>query len=202
MVGLAATSRGSTHPTERFHDRLNPRCGHGAGSYGRRLHNGLSAKGPVAILTPNPSPGDDPFAPSAHTKQRNAPWPFVLSVLTLFRWLSILTAIEIRRLGAANMTYEQFHQVAKALADPQRFAILERIARERGELACKALVQEFPISQATISHHLKELSEAGLIDCRRKAQCAFLEPPAARDGSLSRGARPADGVGSTADKLN
>jgi ArsR family transcriptional regulator, arsenate/arsenite/antimonite-responsive transcriptional repressor len=72
------------------------------------------------------------------------------------------------------MTSKQFQLVARVLADPQRFAILERIAREGGELACKTLVQEFPVSQATISHHLKELSEAGLIDCRREAQCAFL----------------------------
>ena len=72
------------------------------------------------------------------------------------------------------MTSKQFQLVARVLADPQRFAILERIARESGELACKTLVQEFPVSQATISHHLKELSEAGLIDCRREAQCAFL----------------------------
>src|ERR1700677_921122 len=72
------------------------------------------------------------------------------------------------------MTEKQFHQVARVLADPPRFAILERIAGERGELACKTLVQALPISQPTISHHLKELSEAGLIDCRREAQCAFL----------------------------
>jgi ArsR family transcriptional regulator, arsenate/arsenite/antimonite-responsive transcriptional repressor len=72
------------------------------------------------------------------------------------------------------MTPKQFHQIARALADPQRFAILERIARERGELACKALVHELPVSQATVSHHLKELTEAGLIGCRREAQCAFL----------------------------
>jgi ArsR family transcriptional regulator len=71
------------------------------------------------------------------------------------------------------MTSKQFQQVARALADPQRFAILERIAQET-ELPCKVLVQEFSISQATISHHLRELSEAGLIDCRREAQCAFL----------------------------
>jgi ArsR family transcriptional regulator len=72
------------------------------------------------------------------------------------------------------MTSKHFHQIAKALADPQRFAILERIAQERGELACRVLVQELPISQATISHHLKELTVAGLIGCRREAQCAFL----------------------------
>jgi ArsR family transcriptional regulator, arsenate/arsenite/antimonite-responsive transcriptional repressor len=73
----------------------------------------------------------------------------------------------------AIMTPKQFQHVARALADPQRLAILERIAQGRDELPCKTLVQEFSISQATISHHLKELSEAGLIDCRREAQCAF-----------------------------
>ncbi len=71
------------------------------------------------------------------------------------------------------MTAKEFQHVARALADPQRFAILERIASARDELACKTLVQELSISQATISHHLKELSEAGLIECRRKAQSAF-----------------------------
>jgi ArsR family transcriptional regulator, arsenate/arsenite/antimonite-responsive transcriptional repressor len=72
------------------------------------------------------------------------------------------------------MTSKQFHQIARALADPQRFAILERIASQKDELACKVLVQELPVSQATVSHHLKELAEAGLIGCRREAQCAFL----------------------------
>jgi ArsR family transcriptional regulator len=76
--------------------------------------------------------------------------------------------------GVATMSSKQFQLVGKALADPQRFAILERIASEQDELACKILVQELSVSQATISHHLKELTEAGLIDCRREAQCAFL----------------------------
>lgn len=74
----------------------------------------------------------------------------------------------------ANMTATQFRKVARALADPRRFAILERIAGESGELPCKALVQELTVSQATVSHHLKELTEAGLIESRREAQCAFL----------------------------
>lgn len=63
-------------------------------------------------------------------------------------------------------------RVAKALADPRRFDILERIAAS-SELPCKALVNELPVAQATISHHLKELSNAGLIDVRREAQYAF-----------------------------
>src|SRR4051812_7965555 len=77
-------------------------------------------------------------------------------------------------LDVPSMTTKQFQQVARALADPQRFAILERIASEPSELPCKRLVQELPVSQATVSHHLKELSEAGLIDSRREAQCVFL----------------------------
>jgi ArsR family transcriptional regulator len=74
----------------------------------------------------------------------------------------------------AHMTAAQFQKVARALGDRQRLVILERIAREPGELPCKTLVLELPISQATVSHHLKELNEAGLIACRREAQCIFL----------------------------
>jgi ArsR family transcriptional regulator, arsenate/arsenite/antimonite-responsive transcriptional repressor len=72
------------------------------------------------------------------------------------------------------MTDDQFHKVAKALADPQRFAIYSKIARQSGEVPCKKLVEGFDVSQATISHHLKELSNAGLIDSRKDGQCAYL----------------------------
>ena len=73
------------------------------------------------------------------------------------------------------MTTEQFNKVAKALADPQRFAIYEKIAAAGDrELPCKALVGAFDVSQATISHHLKELTAAELIDGRKEAQCVFL----------------------------
>ncbi len=64
-------------------------------------------------------------------------------------------------------------RITRALADPQRFAILRRIAAEP-EVACKDLVEEFPITQATISHHLKELAAAELIKSRRIGQCAML----------------------------
>ena len=64
-------------------------------------------------------------------------------------------------------------RISKALADPQRFAILQRIAAEP-EVACKQLVAEFSITQATISHHLKELVAADLIQSRRVGQCAML----------------------------
>jgi ArsR family transcriptional regulator len=51
---------------------------------------------------------------------------------------------------------------AKALAHPARVAILRMLA-ERKSCVCGDLVGELPISQSTVSQHLKELKEAGLI---------------------------------------
>jgi ArsR family transcriptional regulator len=64
----------------------------------------------------------------------------------------------------------QFTRVAKALADPRRFELLEMIAAD-AEVPCKRMVEALPVSQATISHHLKELATAGLIEARREGQC-------------------------------
>lgn len=68
------------------------------------------------------------------------------------------------------MTPEQFHRVSKALSDPQRFALLERLSAAK-EVACQELVEAFPVTQATISHHMKELHFAGLITGRRDGKC-------------------------------
>ena len=64
----------------------------------------------------------------------------------------------------------QFHKVAKALADPRRFEVFERIAGAADELCCGEVAGCFPVSQATISHHLKELCDAGLIEARAAGQ--------------------------------
>lgn len=73
------------------------------------------------------------------------------------------------------MEKEQFARIAKALADPRRFEILETIAAGE-EVPCKQIVETFPVSQATISHHLKELATAGLIEVRREGQCSHYRP--------------------------
>ena len=70
------------------------------------------------------------------------------------------------------MNAQQFQRVAKALADPRRFDILERIAATR-ELACQGMCDCFGVSQATVSHHLKELAGAGLVESRREGQFVF-----------------------------
>lgn len=70
------------------------------------------------------------------------------------------------------MNITQFSRTAKALADPRRFEILEAIASTQ-ESACSELVEQFPISQATVSHHLKELATAELISVRREGQHCY-----------------------------
>jgi DNA-binding transcriptional ArsR family regulator len=51
---------------------------------------------------------------------------------------------------------------AKALAHPARIAILQFLAK-RQSCVCGDIVDELPLSQSTVSQHLKELKEAGLI---------------------------------------
>lgn len=70
------------------------------------------------------------------------------------------------------MDAEQFQRIAKALADPRRFEILEHIARQ-AEVGCQRLCGCFPVRQATISHHLKELASAGLVESRRDGQFVY-----------------------------
>jgi len=63
----------------------------------------------------------------------------------------------------------QFELIARALADPRRFALLEAIAA-RQECPCQHLTRDFPISKATISHHVRELTLAGLVVPEREGQ--------------------------------
>ena len=68
-----------------------------------------------------------------------------------------------------HLVHEEVERIAKALADDRRFAILEVIAAA-SEISCKALVDRFPVTQATVSHHLKELLNAGLVSVRQEGQ--------------------------------
>lgn len=51
---------------------------------------------------------------------------------------------------------------AKALSSPARIAILKLLIQKQACI-CGDIVEELPLSQSTVSQHLKELKEAGLI---------------------------------------
>lgn len=83
----------------------------------------------------------------------------------------------------------------KALGDPVRLRLLSLVASsESGEACVCDLTAPFELSQPTISHHLKVLRDAGLLDCERRGTwvyyrvvpaalaqlAAVLGPPAAR----------------------
>jgi ArsR family transcriptional regulator len=73
------------------------------------------------------------------------------------------------RLSAARRT-----AILKALADPRRFELFERVARSGCPLGCTEARASLPISAATLSHHIKELESAGLIEIRREGKFHFL----------------------------
>jgi DNA-binding transcriptional ArsR family regulator len=59
-------------------------------------------------------------------------------------------------------TENQLARYAKAFAHPARVAILKLLAKKQS-CVCGDIVDELPLSQSTVSQHLKELKEAGLI---------------------------------------
>ena len=68
-----------------------------------------------------------------------------------------------------NAATARVAHVAKALSDPTRIELLLAIAMVP-EHSCAELVRAFPVSQATVSHHLKILVVAGLVTVRRSGQ--------------------------------
>jgi DNA-binding transcriptional ArsR family regulator len=57
---------------------------------------------------------------------------------------------------------EQLAQFAKALGHPARVAIIALLLKKQ-TCICGDIVDELPLSQSTVSQHLKELKEAGII---------------------------------------
>ncbi|HKF47397.1 MAG TPA: metalloregulator ArsR/SmtB family transcription factor [Terracidiphilus sp.] len=74
----------------------------------------------------------------------------------------------------ARLTRSKRTAILKALADPKRFELLERIARANCPLGCADARKSLDIAPATLSHHIKELQTSGLIDVRRDGKFHFL----------------------------
>ena len=70
------------------------------------------------------------------------------------------------------MRRSEVEKISKALADETRLRIFEAISAT-DRMTCGEIVSMRGVTPATVSHHLKILSEAGLIACRREGQFVY-----------------------------
>jgi ArsR family transcriptional regulator len=70
------------------------------------------------------------------------------------------------------MDTEQLAKIAQALSDPTRLRIFEAIAAKK-EMNCSEVTCQHNLAPGTVSHHLKTLADAGLIETRREGQFIY-----------------------------
>ncbi len=91
--------------------------------------------------------------------------PTRVSVVTRCACASPIEPIDRRAVKARG-------EVLEALADPTRLGILELLSRHDRLCVCH-IAEAFPVEQPTISHHLRLLREAGLVDVERRGHWAY-----------------------------
>ena len=77
---------------------------------------------------------------------------------------------EVERAQAIRMA-----EVAKALGDPIRLQLVDVLRKHAGKVCVCELVPLFDVGQPTLSHHLKKLREAGIVDSERRGLWAACE---------------------------
>lgn len=68
---------------------------------------------------------------------------------------------------------EQIARIAKALGDPIRLQMLDVLRKHAGKVCVCELTPLFDVGQPTVSHHLKVLREAGIVDSERQGLWAY-----------------------------
>ena len=73
-------------------------------------------------------------------------------------------------MATSQIAEDQVHLIARALADPRRLELLRQIGKAGDTLACEELRGCTCVSAATVSHHMKELETAGLVESTREGK--------------------------------
>ena len=79
-------------------------------------------------------------------------------------------------LGATTLSDEEAEataQLFKALGDPARVRLVNLLARGDGEVCMCDLIEPVGLSQPTVSHHMKKLVDAGLVEREQRGKWAY-----------------------------
>ena len=68
---------------------------------------------------------------------------------------------------------ERVAAIAKALSDPVRLQLVDVLRKHAGKVCVCELIPLFDLSQSTVSHHLKILRNAGIVDSERRGLWAY-----------------------------
>lgn len=80
----------------------------------------------------------------------------------------------IHKTDQFSVTDQQMSSLAKAMSHPARIAIM-RILAQHQRVTCGEIVDQLPLAQATVSHHLKDLVEVSLINLIHEGKKSLYE---------------------------